>query len=143
MVTKASAKTAPRAKARPAAKKAPPAAASRTGKPRKPQPWVAKTVARVIEASPLGKAAAVTQAIVQSRKNSQQSRRVRNKVVVDTGASSGIGEDCALKLAATGATVILAARTPANLQATLTEIEARGGKAHACACERPGPKPGC
>ena len=92
-------------------------------------------MSRVIEASPMGKAAAVTQAIVQSRKNAQLSRRVRNKVVVVTGASSGIGEDCALKLAAAGATVILAARTPAKLEATLSRIEANGGKAHAYACD--------
>ena len=145
MVTKTTgAKTTARAKARPAAKKA--AAAAKTAvsapapapaarKPRQPRPSVAKTVSRVIEASPMGKAAAVTQAIVQSRKNAQLSRRVRNKVVVVTGASSGIGEDCALKLAAAGATVILAARTPAKLEATLSRIEANGGKAHAYACD--------
>jgi NAD(P)-dependent dehydrogenase (short-subunit alcohol dehydrogenase family) len=143
MVTKASAKTAPRAKARPAAKKAAPAAApaapatpaAPARKARKPQPSVAKTVSRVIEASPVGKAAAVTQAIVQSRKAAQLARRVRNKVVVVTGASSGIGEDCALKLADAGATVILAARTPAKLEATLDKIRTRGGKAHAYACD--------
>ena len=60
---------------------------------------------------------------------------MRHKIVVVTGASSGIGEDCALKLAAAGATVILAARTPQKLQATLDKIQAQGGKAHAYACD--------
>jgi NAD(P)-dependent dehydrogenase (short-subunit alcohol dehydrogenase family) len=56
-------------------------------------------------------------------------------VVVVTGASSGIGEDSALKLAAAGATVILAARTPEELQATVARIQADGGKAFAYACD--------
>ena len=60
---------------------------------------------------------------------------MRHKIVVVTGASSGFGEDCALKLAAAGATVILAARTPQKLQATLDKIQAQGGKAHAYACD--------
>ncbi len=114
---------------------APPDLPSKPDGARKPAASVVKTVARTIRSSPVGKAAAVTQAVVQSRKNAQLSRRVRNKVVVVTGASSGIGEDCALKLAAAGATVILAARTPAKLEATLAKIEARGGKAFAYACD--------
>jgi NAD(P)-dependent dehydrogenase (short-subunit alcohol dehydrogenase family) len=63
------------------------------------------------------------------------SRRVRNKHVVVTGASSGIGLDCALKLGAAGATVILAARTPSKLQDTVDRIRADGGKAFAYACD--------
>ena len=106
-------------KARPAARKtakaalpaptpAPaPAAAPRARKPRAPSPTeVVKTVARAIEASPVGKAGAVTSAVLRTRRAGQLSRRVRNKIVVVTGATSGIGRDCALKLAAAGATVI-------------------------------------
>ena len=64
------------------------------------------------------------------------SRRVRNKIVVVTGATSGIGEDCALKLAAAGATVILAARTPQKLRGhASTRSAAQGGKAFAYACD--------
>jgi NAD(P)-dependent dehydrogenase (short-subunit alcohol dehydrogenase family) len=96
---------------------------------------VVKRVAKVIEASPVGKAGAVTSAVLRTRRAGMLSRRVRNKVVVVTGASSGIGEDCALKLAAAGATVILAARTPQKLQATLDKIHAQGGKAFAYACD--------
>ena len=111
------------------------AATDVAAKARRSKPSIAGTVARTIRSSPVGKAAAVTQALMQSRKTAQLARRVRNKVVVVTGASSGIGEDCALKLAAAGATVILAARTPAKLQATLDKIEAGGGKAFAYACD--------
>ncbi len=96
---------------------------------------VVKTVAKAIEASPVGKAGAVTSAVLRSRRAAMLSRRVRNKIVVVTGASSGIGEDCALKLAAAGATVILAARTPQKLQVTLDKIHAQGGKAYAYACD--------
>ena len=117
------------------------AAATRPRRPALPLPSmpspgkVAKTVAKVIEDSPVGKAGAVTSAVLRTRRAGQLSRRVRNKIVVVTGASSGIGEDCALKLAAAGATVILAARTPQKLQATLDKIHTQGGKAFAYACD--------
>jgi NAD(P)-dependent dehydrogenase (short-subunit alcohol dehydrogenase family) len=130
MVTKASAKRHSQGKAKPAAGKA-----SSSSRPRRRQASVVTAVTETIKASPVGKAAAVTHAIVQSRKNAQLARRVRNKVVVVTGATSGIGEDCALKLAAAGAIVILAARTPEKLEATVARIEAQGGKAHAYACD--------
>jgi NAD(P)-dependent dehydrogenase (short-subunit alcohol dehydrogenase family) len=96
---------------------------------------VVKTVAKVIEDSPVGKAGAVTSAVLRTRRAGQLSRRVRNKIVVVTGATSGIGEDCARKLAAAGATVILAARTPQKLQDTVDKIRSRGGKAFAYACD--------
>ena len=130
-----------RTAAAPAAEPAASKAAARKRRPALPLPAVpspakvVKTVAKVIEGSPVGKAGAVTSAVLRSRRAAQLSRRVRNKIVVVTGASSGIGEDCALKLAAAGATVILAARTPQKLQATLDKIQAQGGKAHAYACD--------
>ncbi len=55
--------------------------------------------------------------------------RVGGKVVVVTGASSGIGKATALKLAGAGAKVILAARTPEKLEETKAEITAMGGEA--------------
>ena len=96
---------------------------------------VVKTVAKAIEHSPVGKAGAVTSAIVRSHRANLLSRRVRNKHVLVTGATSGIGQDCALKLAAAGATVILAARTPSKLDDTVERIRSEGGKAHAYACD--------
>ena len=105
----------------------------RQTRPRKPS--VAKAVAKAIEASPVGKAGAVTSAMLGTRRAGLLSRRVHNKHVVVTGATSGIGEDCALKLAAAGATVILAARTPQKLDDTVAKIKAQGGKAFAYACD--------
>ncbi len=52
-----------------------------------------------------------------------------NKVVVITGASSGIGKATALRLAETTARIVLVARDPEKLQSTRAEIEALGGKA--------------
>jgi NAD(P)-dependent dehydrogenase (short-subunit alcohol dehydrogenase family) len=150
MATKTAAgKTAAPRKARPAARKsvkaktptATPAPATqprprRTPALKAPSPIkVVKTVAKAIEASPVGKAGAVTSAVLRSRRAAQLSRRVRNKHVVVTGASSGIGLDCALKLGAAGATVMLAARTPSKLQETVERIRADGGKAFAYACD--------
>src|ERR1700744_440910 len=51
-----------------------------------------------------------------------------NKVVVITGASSGIGEATAKLLAAKGATVALAARRLDKLQRVAAEILAKGGQ---------------
>ena len=129
------------AKARPTARKtakaAPPTptSAAPTRKPRSSAPSVVKTVAQAIEASPVGKAGAVTSAVLRTRRAGLLSRRVRNKNIVVTGATSGIGQDCALKLAAAGATVILAARTPQKLDETVARIHAEGGKAYAYACD--------
>jgi NAD(P)-dependent dehydrogenase (short-subunit alcohol dehydrogenase family) len=55
--------------------------------------------------------------------------RVRDSVVVITGASSGIGRATALACAANGAAVVLAARRDAALQEVAGECEAAGGAA--------------
>jgi len=53
------------------------------------------------------------------------------RVALVTGASQGIGRACALKLAAAGATVAVAARNQEKLTELAREIEASGGKAFA------------
>ena len=58
--------------------------------------------------------------------------RVKGKVVVVTGASSGIGRATALKLGEAGARVVLVARGEEKLAETKAEIEKDGGTAFAC-----------
>jgi 3-oxoacyl-[acyl-carrier protein] reductase len=53
------------------------------------------------------------------------------RVALVTGASQGIGRACALKLAQSGATLALAARSQEKLQELVQQIEAPGGKAAA------------
>ncbi|MEP7042113.1 MAG: SDR family oxidoreductase [Dokdonella sp.] len=58
------------------------------------------------------------------------SGKVRGKVVVITGGSSGIGKAAALKVAAAGATLVICARGADELAETRKEIEAAGGLCH-------------
>ncbi|MAD65368.1 SDR family oxidoreductase [Haliea sp.] len=62
-------------------------------------------------------------------------KRVKGKVVVVTGATSGIGRECALRLARADARVVLVARTVEKLEETIAAIEEQGGVAHAYACD--------
>lgn len=62
-------------------------------------------------------------------------KRVEGKIVLVTGASSGIGLTTAHKLADAGAHVLLVARTQETLEAVKTDIVARGGQASVYACD--------
>jgi NAD(P)-dependent dehydrogenase (short-subunit alcohol dehydrogenase family) len=55
---------------------------------------------------------------------------VRGRVVMVTGASSGIGKAAAMKIADAGGIVLLVARTAEKLEETKETIEARGGIAY-------------
>ncbi|KJD45940.1 SDR family oxidoreductase [Paenibacillus terrae] len=54
---------------------------------------------------------------------------VKDKVIIITGASSGIGEATALYLAKNGATVVLAARNEGKLRSLTERIKNEGGNA--------------
>ncbi|MBK5220587.1 MAG: SDR family oxidoreductase [Thermoleophilia bacterium] len=60
---------------------------------------------------------------------------VRGKIVLITGASSGIGKATAVKVADAGATVLLVARSVEKLEETKAEIVAAGGSAHIHRCD--------
>ncbi len=62
-------------------------------------------------------------------------KSVKGKVVVVTGASSGIGEALAKTYAVAGAKVVLAARQEEKLQAVVAEIGAAGGEAIYSVCD--------
>ena len=60
---------------------------------------------------------------------------VKGKTALITGASSGIGEAAAKKIAEAGGTVVLVARTKENLDKVADEIRGHGGTAHVYPCD--------
>ncbi|MCI0749847.1 MAG: SDR family oxidoreductase, partial [Nevskiales bacterium] len=62
-------------------------------------------------------------------------QKLSGKVVIVTGASSGIGFVTARKLAAAGAKVILVARTESKLETVQRMIRQAGGEAHVYPCD--------
>jgi NAD(P)-dependent dehydrogenase (short-subunit alcohol dehydrogenase family) len=60
---------------------------------------------------------------------------VRGRVIMVTGASSGIGKSAALKIAEAGGIVLLVARTPEKLELTRDQITAGGGVAYIHQCD--------
>lgn len=60
---------------------------------------------------------------------------VRGRVVMITGASSGIGAETARQIGAAGGEVMLVARGIDKLEATADEVRAAGGTAHVYPCD--------
>jgi NADP-dependent 3-hydroxy acid dehydrogenase YdfG len=60
---------------------------------------------------------------------------IEGKVVVITGASSGLGEATARRLSSEGATVLLGARRKERIEALARELSAKGGMATALATD--------
>ncbi len=60
---------------------------------------------------------------------------IEGKVIVITGASSGLGEAAARHLSEQGATVVLGARRTDRIQALADELNKNGGKALALATD--------
>ena len=56
--------------------------------------------------------------------------KVKGRVVIVTGGSSGIGKAAALKIAAAGAKLVICARGDVELAETKKEVEAAGGTCH-------------
>jgi NADP-dependent 3-hydroxy acid dehydrogenase YdfG len=63
------------------------------------------------------------------------SNNIEAKVIVITGASSGLGEAAARLLCAEGATIVLGARRRERIEALARELMAKGGKAIALATD--------
>jgi NAD(P)-dependent dehydrogenase (short-subunit alcohol dehydrogenase family) len=68
-------------------------------------------------------------------KDRSLSGAIGGKVVLITGASSGIGRAAAVKCGEAGAEVLLVARSPEKLEETRVEIEEAGGAAHIHQCD--------
>jgi NAD(P)-dependent dehydrogenase (short-subunit alcohol dehydrogenase family) len=67
--------------------------------------------------------------------NDSLEESVRDRTVMVTGATSGIGKAAALKIAEAGGHVLLVARTPEKLEETKETIESGGGKASIHRCD--------
>jgi NAD(P)-dependent dehydrogenase (short-subunit alcohol dehydrogenase family) len=60
---------------------------------------------------------------------------LNGKIALVTGAGQGVGQGIALALAGEGAAVAVAGRTESKVIGTVREIESRGGRAIAIACD--------
>jgi short-subunit dehydrogenase len=72
---------------------------------------------------------------MKNKSNRRFVNKVKDKIVLITGASSGIGLTTAHLLADAGAHVLLVARTEEALLEAKSEIEAKGGKASVFPCD--------
>ena len=68
-------------------------------------------------------------------RTTQQLFSLEGKTAIVTGASSGIGQVTALKVAQAGGIPVLVARGKDKLEETKSTIEMRGGTAHVFPCD--------
>ncbi|ADG96703.1 short-chain dehydrogenase/reductase SDR [Segniliparus rotundus DSM 44985] len=78
---------------------------------------------------------ATTARIRKAAKDPSYGTAVRNKRVLVTGSSSGIGEQAARQLGSLGAEVILVARRAEELESVAKQIRTAGGRAEAIPCD--------
>ena len=65
----------------------------------------------------------------KSKERKNKMSDIQNKIVVITGASSGLGEATARLLSSQGATVVLGARRTERIESLATELNSKGGRA--------------
>src|SRR6266849_3705249 len=78
----------------------------------------------------MGGRCSMSQVNQQTSGKASRRERLKDKVALIVGAGRGIGEATALRFAAEGAKLILAARTAPELQAVTEIVKAAGGTAH-------------
>jgi NAD(P)-dependent dehydrogenase (short-subunit alcohol dehydrogenase family) len=66
--------------------------------------------------------------MAQANTNAHQDSRLDGRVALITGGGTGIGQTAAFAYARAGAKVVVAGRRPAELEATVAQIEAVGGQ---------------
>ena len=78
---------------------------------------------------------ALVKRLVESKRREPAVSILQGRVVIVTGASSGIGQACALAFAEKGSKVVLAARRADRLESLVGQIEAMGAEALAVATD--------
>src|SRR5437868_6139001 len=91
-----------------------------------------RSIARAFEsrAARIGRRTCTTRVAMKKHR-----KRIKEQVIVVTGASSGIGLTTAEMAAARGAAVVLAARTRSEIDRAVDRIRRRGGRAVAVECD--------
>ena len=73
--------------------------------------------------------------VIENLRGGSLEDAVRDKIVLITGGSSGIGAETARQIGTAGGEVVLVARTRDKLEATADEVRHAGGQAHVYPCD--------